>query len=157
MTLKYNPFKPNNIVHPAMFVGRVDELRAVERCLFQAKNGNPQHFLIQGERGIGKSSLITYIEAIGEGRIQGVQGNRFNFLTVSIDVGGCGSQLEIIGKIGRGLRSAIAPKQILKEKAKGFSIIRRTKELILSRPLRSWSKTSHDFAQKPPIWMACLF
>lgn len=120
MALKYNPFKPNSIVHPAMFVGRMDELKAIERCLFQAKNGNPQHFLIQGERGIGKSSLLTYIEATGGGSIVGPLGNTFGFLTVSIDLGGCTTQLEIVGKIGRGLRSAIAPKQAIRETAKGF-------------------------------------
>lgn len=56
--LKYNTFRPNNIITPGMFVGRLEEINAIERCLFQAKNGNPQHFLVQGERGIGKSSLL---------------------------------------------------------------------------------------------------
>jgi Cdc6-like AAA superfamily ATPase len=120
MATKYNPFKPNNIVHPAMFVGRMDELRTIERCLFQAKNGNPQHFLVQGERGIGKSSLLFYVEATAQGRITAPMGNKFNFLTVSIDLGGCQSQLEIVGKVGRGLRTAIAPKQAVQEMAKDF-------------------------------------
>ncbi len=120
MPLKYNPFKPNSIVHPAMFVGRVDELKMIERCLFQTKNGNPQHFLIQGERGIGKSSLLTYVEAAGSGELTGPFGNRFSFLTVSIDLGGCGTQVEILRKIGRGLRSAIEPRQAVLETAKTF-------------------------------------
>src|ERR1700743_2715906 len=110
MALKYNPFKPNNIVHPAMFVGREDELKIIERCLFQSKNGNPQHFLVEGERGIGKSSLLKYVEAVADGKIPGllIGEERFNFLTVSIDLGGCETQVDIIGKLGRGLRSAIA-------------------------------------------------
>ena len=54
-----------------MFVGRLDELDTIERALFQSKNGNPQHFLVQGERGIGKSSLFTFVEAIADGRLKG--------------------------------------------------------------------------------------
>jgi hypothetical protein len=29
-----------------------------EQSLFQTKHGNPNHFIIEGERGIGKSSLF---------------------------------------------------------------------------------------------------
>jgi len=68
-SVRYNPFQPNSIIASGMFVGRIEEIRTVERCLFQSKNRNPQHFLIQGERGIGKSSLLFYIEMIADGRI----------------------------------------------------------------------------------------
>lgn len=120
MTLKYNPFKPNDVVHAAMFVGRVDELKDIERCLFQAKNGSPLHFLVQGERGIGKTSLLSFAAGIANGRYKGVLGNKFTFLVVSTDLGGCESQLDIVSKIGRALRSAIAEKKAIVERAKGF-------------------------------------
>ncbi len=56
---RYNPFRPGSIVTPGMFSGRYNELVAMERALFQTKNGNPLNFLIHGERGIGKSSVLS--------------------------------------------------------------------------------------------------
>lgn len=104
-----------------MFVGRLDEIVAIERNLFQAKNGNPQHFLVQGERGIGKSSLLFYIEIEAAGKVTGSEGEEpFNFLTVSIDLGGCQTQLDIIRKLGRGIRSAVDEREAIKKSAKAF-------------------------------------
>jgi len=62
VTVAFNPFRPNSVVAPGMFLGRVMRFETVGKCLFQAKNGNPVHFLIQGERGIGKSSLCMLID-----------------------------------------------------------------------------------------------
>ncbi|MFD1704803.1 AAA family ATPase [Methylopila henanensis] len=87
-TTKFNPFRPNNITAPGMFVGRLEELKLIERALFQTKNGNPQHFLVQGERGIGKSSLIYYIDKMSTGDFPGLAGGDFKFITVSVDLGG---------------------------------------------------------------------
>lgn len=115
---KFNPFKPGNIVHPGMFVGRLDELKVIERCLFQTKHGNPQHFLVQGERGIGKSSLLFYVEVLSRSQTAGDA--PFNFLTISVDIGRCQSQIEIVRKLGRGMRTAIGDKQAIKDKAKGI-------------------------------------
>jgi hypothetical protein len=117
---KFNPFRPNNMVGPGMFVGRHDEIRMVEKCLYQAKNGNPQHFLVQGERGIGKSSLFLYVKAIcGSGKGDGIRED-LRFLVVSVDLGGSRSQIDIIRKIGRGLRQALGEHQAAKEMAKDF-------------------------------------
>src|SRR5690606_15525401 len=118
--LRYNPFQPNGIINPGMFVGRIEEIRLVERCLFQSKNGNPQNFLIQGERGIGKSSLLFYIELIANGKIQPLIGGSFSFLTVSVDLGGCSTQVDIVRKIGRGLKTSLSSRETVKQAAKGF-------------------------------------
>ena len=67
MTIKFNPFRPNNLVHPGMFRGRYKELISLEKSIFQTKNGNPHHFIIEGERGIGKSSLMLYLEFVAKG------------------------------------------------------------------------------------------
>ena len=117
MASKFNPFRPNNMVNPGMFVGRSDEIRTIETCLFQAKNGNPQHFLVQGERGIGKSSLLFYVESLGAGL---TANRKFKFLVVSIDLAGCHSQTDIIRKIGRGLRKSVGDHQLARERAKEF-------------------------------------
>lgn len=49
--MNFNPFRPNSIATDELFQGRSDEMQIIERSLFQTKNGNPQHFLIEGERG----------------------------------------------------------------------------------------------------------
>ena len=54
-------------VPPArVFVGRVPELRALDAALFAARAGEPQVVMVQGEAGIGKSSLI--LEFLGRQR-----------------------------------------------------------------------------------------
>ena len=101
-----------------MFVGRLEEIQAIERCMFQTRNGSPQHFLVQGERGIGKSSLLFIVNMIAQGQITTNDNERFRFLTVPLDLGGCNTQAEIVRKIGRGLRKEIGARQVLKERAK---------------------------------------
>jgi len=116
--MRFNPFQPNKIVNSAMFVGRLDEIKKIEHYLFQARSGNAQNFLIDGERGIGKSSLLHFVSTIANGRIVGVSGVRFNFLLLSIDMGGVTAQLDIVRAIARELKSALARIQDLKENAK---------------------------------------
>lgn len=119
--MKYNPFRPNSIVPTGAFVGRTDEIRTIEQCLFQTKNGNAQHFLIQGERGIGKSSLFLIMAAIAAGRVDPIFSNaRFGFLTISIDIGSAQTQLDIIKALGRGLKTSVFGVEELKKKAKQF-------------------------------------
>lgn len=117
---KYNPFRPNGVITPGMFVGRIDEIDLIERCLFQTKNGNPQHFLIQGERGIGKSSLLFYIESVASGTIPALNNNSYRFLTISIDLGSCQTQTDIIRKLGRGIRSEVSKRDALRKSAAAF-------------------------------------
>jgi Cdc6-like AAA superfamily ATPase len=64
--VRYNPFRPGSIVSPGMFSGRYEELEGTEHALFQTKNGNPHHFLIEGERGIGKSSLLFSLQMVAK-------------------------------------------------------------------------------------------
>ena len=81
---KFNPFRPGHAVAPGMFAGRLNEIKAMERGLFQTKNGNPQHFLLEGERGIGKTSLMLYLDWVARGDIP-ANGEKFKFLVVSIE------------------------------------------------------------------------
>ena len=112
--MKYNPFRPNNIVGPGMFVGRIDELHTVEQCLFQTKHGNPQHFLIEGERGIGKSSLLFITEHIARGTIPARDNNQMKFLTISVDMGGVTSQIDIVRIIARQFKASMNEREALK-------------------------------------------
>ncbi|MBI3342332.1 AAA family ATPase, partial [Candidatus Curtissbacteria bacterium] len=78
---RVNPFVPNNPVHPGMFSGRNAEIKSIDRALFQTKNGNPTHILLIGERGIGKTSLMLFAEAVARGEIPNDR-TGFDFITV---------------------------------------------------------------------------
>jgi hypothetical protein len=64
---KLNPFRPGSVISPGMFVGRIEEIEVVEQSLLQTRDGNPQHFIIEGERGIGKSSLCLWVDYLAKG------------------------------------------------------------------------------------------
>lgn len=117
-TPKYNPFRPNDVVNPAMFVGRIEELKVIEQCLFQTKNENPQHFLVQGERGIGKSSLMFYVNLVANGKIEPLPRAEIRFLSIPVDLGTCETPLDLIRKFGRGFKQAVGERQAVKETAK---------------------------------------
>lgn len=57
-----NPFRPGTIVEPEYFVGRVEETARFDAYLKNAMGGNPHHLAILGERGIGKTSMLRYLE-----------------------------------------------------------------------------------------------
>jgi hypothetical protein len=117
--LKFNPFRPNEIVHPGMFAGRYNELVALEKTLFQTKHGNPTHFLIDGERGIGKSSLLLNLMWVSTGEVAPVdQQERFNFITVSVCLDSGHDYADIIRAIATELRRQISEREQLKEFAK---------------------------------------
>lgn len=83
---KINPFKPNNPVPTAMFAGRLAEIQALESGLYQTKTGQPANFLMTGDRGIGKSSLLLLLKAIASGDIETPKYGKFNFLSVNIPI-----------------------------------------------------------------------
>lgn len=83
---KINPFQPNSPVAPGMFAGRLDEIQALEKGLEQTKYGNPMHFLVTGERGIGKSSLLNYLKPLADGSIKSPDFECFNFILISIAI-----------------------------------------------------------------------
>lgn len=115
---RYNPFRPGSIVGPAMFVGRWEELEKLERALYQTKNGNPQNFLINGERGIGKSSLFLVVDRIASGRVDSINHGKFRFLTVNVELEPENNYHHIISKIGGELQRAVAGHQRATELAK---------------------------------------
>lgn len=82
----------------------------------------PEHFLVHGERGIGKTSLLDYVKYLANGDIDLPDEDRFKFLTVSIDLGGYSTGLEIIRKLGRGFRSELRQNNKIQEKAKNVGI-----------------------------------
>jgi hypothetical protein len=87
MAGKYNPFRPDKIVHPGMFAGRREEILTIDQCLIQTKAGNPRHFLIEGERGIGKSSLCLIADFVATGSVATLEKElKLSQMVVSISV-----------------------------------------------------------------------
>lgn len=85
MSNKFNPFKPNSPVFSGMFAGRISEIRGIDSALFQTKNGNPNHIMLIGERGIGKTSLLLVAQNFANGDV-GFSGEKYNFLTVQVNL-----------------------------------------------------------------------
>jgi AAA ATPase domain len=109
-----------------MFAGRGDELRKIGEALFQTSHGNPQHFLIHGERGIGKSSLLLYVDALASGAASSLAGERFSFLTIQIELESADSPVNLVQKISRELEREINKKREVKEFGKGiWDVVKR--------------------------------
>jgi hypothetical protein len=102
--MRFNPFSPGSLVPNGVFTGRIEESKALERMLFHTKYGNPQHFLLQGERGIGKSSLMHIHQITASGEIPGWEEEKFNFLTVTVILEPTDTYESIVRKLGAGLR-----------------------------------------------------
>lgn len=116
--MRYNPFQPGSVVSPGMFSGRSEELLTLERVLFQTKNGNPQHFLVTGERGIGKSSLLLFLHVVATRAVSYTESVPFKFLVVTVELDPSTQYSEIIKKIGAELQRVVSSQQRVKELAK---------------------------------------
>ena len=103
--VKINPFKPMGLASPGMFVGRTAEIATLENALVQTRNGNPVNFLIAGERGIGKSSLLFFIQALALGNLE--LNYKFNFLAIDADIDESTTTFGLIKKIEMGLRHSL--------------------------------------------------
>jgi energy-coupling factor transporter ATP-binding protein EcfA2 len=120
---KINPFDPNSPVHAGMFVGRVPELIRLESCLVQTKAGSPSNFMLTGERGIGKSSLLNYIKSIAEGE-EGIKDTKVSFLAVDTDIDSNTTQLGLVEKIKLGLDKALGRSEA------GVAFLKQTWEFL---------------------------
>ena len=103
---KINPFKPQYPISPGMFTGRIPEILRLESYLFQTKCGQPSNFIISGERGIGKSSLMLYVKHIAQGLFE-VDGQELNFLVIDTDIDQSTTQYMLIRKIELGLKNEL--------------------------------------------------
>ena len=117
-SIKFNPFRPGSLVSPGMFAGRHLELKTLERVLFQTKNRNPLHFLIRGERGIGKSSLLLVLKYLAQGDIPSPNNNKYKFLVVNIQLESDSSYAGIIKRVGAELQREMSRHDRAKELAK---------------------------------------
>jgi len=62
-----SPFYPGQPVPPELFTGRAAQLRRIrQRGVDQVAAGKPVSMFVQGEYGIGKSSVANYVRAFAE-------------------------------------------------------------------------------------------
>jgi Cdc6-like AAA superfamily ATPase len=104
---KINPFKPNSPVSTGMFAGRINEIKLLEQALHQTKHDQPSNFLITGERGIGKSSLMMILKDFSSGKFETLDHGKFKFLTINIVISERMSLLTFIKLIERNIKREI--------------------------------------------------
>jgi len=117
--MKFNPFRPNSIASADLFQGRKEEMLIIEQSLFQTKNGNPQHFLIEGERGLGKSSLFLMVEKQATGKIPLRNSEKVNFVVINIELDSTQSFFEILKAIAVDFKRALSERDRIKTLASG--------------------------------------
>jgi Cdc6-like AAA superfamily ATPase len=105
--MKINPFNPNSPIGPGMFAGRIKEIEAIEQILLQTRASKGHGFLLLGQRGIGKTSLLNLVKFQAEGRIE-TKGEILNFLVIEIDITKETNQYTIIKKIELALKRKLA-------------------------------------------------
>ncbi|MDO6709029.1 AAA family ATPase [Photobacterium sp. 1_MG-2023] len=112
---KINPFKPHSPVPTAMFAGRLGEIDTFETALFQTKSGNPSNLLITGERGIGKSSLLTLFKPLANGEIKSPDYENFNFITLNAIISNGTNLVTFIKLIQRNLQRELGKEEIFRK------------------------------------------
>ncbi|MFN0133328.1 MAG: AAA family ATPase [Phycisphaerales bacterium] len=127
MFARINPFRPGQIVSPGMFAGRIDEIQVLDRALVQTRAGNPLHFAIRGERGIGKSSLLYLLQEVARGNITSIyDGPTFKFIYVGIDLEPATTYHQLVRRVGsefnRQVRGFEPARHLLKS---GFDFLAR--------------------------------
>ncbi|OGQ06305.1 MAG: hypothetical protein A2W61_06475 [Deltaproteobacteria bacterium RIFCSPLOWO2_01_44_7] len=75
---EFNPFNPNSIVTPTLFAGRHEQVLQILKKLAQVREGLPSSFVLQGERGIGKTALAKLILHVAEAKDPKLE--KLNFL-----------------------------------------------------------------------------
>ena len=131
-----------------MFCGRLTELLALERALLQTKHSNPLHFLLDGERGIGKSSLLFYLECVASNKFESLQFGEFTFLTVSIELDKSYDCVRIIRGLGQGLRRAVsADDQILQHTKSLWDFLQRWEVMGVKYNAPEQSADEHELLE----------
>lgn len=125
MAKKINPFVPNSPVAPGMFVGRLEEVERLEAHLVQTRSGQPSNFMLTGERGIGKSSLMNYLRWVAQGSIP-VGEVQPKFLVIDVDIDPKSTQFGLIRRIELILRNELSKSEPAKQfLAKAWEFLQR--------------------------------
>jgi Cdc6-like AAA superfamily ATPase len=112
--MKINPFSPNSPSGPGMFAGRIKEIVTIEQIMLQTRANKGHGFLLLGQRGIGKTSLLNLMKYQAEGFID-IKDEKFNFLVVDIDIQKETTQLQLIRKIQLALKRKLAKTEVTRK------------------------------------------
>jgi Cdc6-like AAA superfamily ATPase len=125
MGKRVNPFRPNSPITHGMFVGRLDEIASLEQALVQTRAAQPKHFMITGERGIGKTSLLNYLRYVAQGLIE-ANGDTFHFLVVDVDIEKGTTPSSLARKIERALQQELVKSEPARDfMAKTWAFLKR--------------------------------
>lgn len=88
---KVNPFIPDLAVPPDQFAGREHEIKQIEGAILNTYRGRVEHILVQGMRGIGKTSIANYARELADMGQVTFEDEDFNFFTIACSLGNCRS------------------------------------------------------------------
>lgn len=123
MNKKYNPFKPNSPVFTGMFSGRIYELERLDYLLFQTQMNNPTHILINGEIGIGKTSLLIVANHFAKGTLQWEE-EKYNFITIQVSIRPETTLIDFAKKLNTQI------KRVLSQSEQGVTFLKKTWEFL---------------------------
>ncbi|QMV18801.1 hypothetical protein GOB94_08990 [Granulicella sp. 5B5] len=103
----------------------MEETWALEQMLFNTLNQNPQHFILHGERGIGKSSLLQIHRMLAVGQISGNSDKANNFLVVTLNLEPTDTHESLIRKLGLSLQTTCAAA------SKGNEVLKKSLDFLL--------------------------
>lgn len=127
MSSLFNPFRPNSPIPPGAFVGRIEEVVRLERALRDTRGGNAHHFMVTGERGIGKTSLLDYIRWVARGDIKAdfnADGDEFRFVAADIEIEKNTTPASLVRKINRSLEKQLGGVEA------GLTFLKKTREFV---------------------------
>jgi hypothetical protein len=91
MPRDYSPFTPGAPLPPTLFAGRQREVEALLASSRQAQTGRLERTYVEGERGIGKSSLAALVRQLAERDLR--------MLTAHVHLGGARSLDEMARRV----------------------------------------------------------
>ena len=113
-----------------MFAGRLNEIEILEKGLFQTKNSHASNFLITGERGIGKSSLLMLVKYLAAGNIKSPDFDEFNFVTINVVISERTNIVSLIKLIEKNIQREIGKLEVIRKYLREtWSFIQRIKVL----------------------------
>ncbi len=87
-----SPFHPGQPIPAELFVGRKLQIdRILQRGAAQVAAGKPVAMFVQGEYGIGKSSIANYAQRVAE--------QKYKLLRVSVNLGGAKDIEDLAGRV----------------------------------------------------------
>lgn len=108
-----NPFQPSTAANRNVFIGREKNISSIYRSLIQTSKGLTQSFMVMGERGIGKTSLLLNVKDIAEGKITR-NDISLNYCVIIVDLNRGASRYSLIKSIRDSFSRKLAQREKLR-------------------------------------------